>query len=247
MRRFKRSRPKSPPPTDAGAGWTYGVRAVTELIDAAPDAIQKLLVTAEVARRVDLKGRTPAIVDRDELTRLLQTDSHQGIAARVRPFKFAAASLLDEIADGVVVVLDHVEDPQNVGAIARSSVVFGARALVIAKDRAAGVTAGTIKASAGAVFRLPVVEVTNIADTARALATRGFAVIGADANGGVSSRDIAWGTKTALILGAERRGLRAIVRDACTAIVRIPQATDRIPLNVSNAAAVLLYEAAAHR
>lgn len=215
---------------------------MTELIDAAPDAIQKILATADVALRIDMKGRTPAIVERDELTKMLQTDAHQGIAARVRPFKYANASLLDEITDGVVVVLDHIEDPQNVGAIARSAVVFGARALVIAKDRAAGITAGAIKASAGAVFRLAVVEVTNIADTVRALAAQGFAVIGADSNGGVSPREIAWTAKTALVLGAERRGLRGIVRDACTAIVRIPQASDRIPLNVSNAAAVLLYE-----
>lgn len=223
------------------------MRAVEELLVAAPSAVEKVLATDEALRRVDLQGREASRASRDEITRVVGTDAHQGVAAKIRAFTYADAGTLDRIDEGVVVVLDHIEDPQNVGAIARSAVVFGAKALVVAKDRAAGVSPGAMKASAGAVFRVPVVQVANIAETVRQLARCGFTVVGADANGGGPPGAIEWGRRTALVLGAERRGLRPVVREACTEVVRIPQADARIPLNVSAAAAVLLYLAVTPR
>jgi 23S rRNA (guanosine2251-2'-O)-methyltransferase len=184
-----------------------------------------------------------------ELDRLTGGAIHQGVALRVRPYEYAHPE--DFTQDGglpLVVALDGVTDPRNLGAIIRSAAAFGATGVVVPTRRSAGVTAGAWKASAGALARLPVAQVVNLARALAAYKERGFFVAGLDAAGttGVRDMSIADGPMV-LVVGSEGRGLSRVVAAACDMLVSIPMDSATESLNAGVAASIALYEIAGLR
>jgi 23S rRNA (guanosine2251-2'-O)-methyltransferase len=177
----------------------------------------------------------------EELARLAGTDAHQGIVAEAEPYHYVhAAELLDR--DGLLVVLDEVQDPQNLGAICRTAECAGADGVVICERRAAHVTAAAAKASAGAVEHLRIARVRNLADFLVEARDAGTWSYGAAAvPGAVPYTEPDWTGGVVLVLGGEGRGLRPRVASACDGLVALPMRGRIGSLNVSAAAAALLY------
>ncbi len=179
----------------------------------------------------------------DELERLCGSPDHQGIVAEVEPYPYADAGSLLEPEGAMVIALDQVQDPRNVGAICRSAEAAGAAGVVLCERRAAGITGAVCKASAGAVEHLPVARVRNLADWLIAARERGAWSYGAAADAAKGYADLDLDGRLILVLGGEGSGLRPRVADACDELVRIPT-TGRVgSLNVSVAAAVLAFAA----
>ncbi len=184
-------------------------------------------------------------VPAEELTRLAGSPDHQGIVAEVDPYPYAdpGSLLADERA--LVIALDQVQDPRNLGAICRSAEAGGASGVVICERRAAQITAAACKASAGAVEHLPVARVRNLADWLRDSKAGGAWVYGAAAEAGTSYRTLDLGDRVVFVLGGEGPGLRPRVADHCDELVRIPTVGRVGSLNVSAAATIFTF--AAHR
>ena len=186
-----------------------------------------------------------------ELDRMSDGAVHQGVALRVRPYDYAHPDDFSERSVAslpLIVALDGVTDPRNLGAVVRSAAAFGATGVVVPARRSAGVTAGAWKASAGALARLPVARAVNLARTLRAYQEAGFFVAGLDAAGDTEVHDmpIADGPLV-LVVGSEGRGLSRVVAAACDLVVRIPMASGTESLNAGVAASIALYEIAATR
>jgi 23S rRNA (guanosine2251-2'-O)-methyltransferase len=189
---------------------------------------------------------------RQKLDRLAGTDRHQGVVAVVADFRYAEVDdlLAAAAASGVpplLVVLDGVEDPHNLGAIIRSAHALGAHGVVIPKDRAVGVTPAAAKASAGAVERCLVARVTNVAKTLEDLKKAGVWSVALAADGPRPLSELDLRGATALVLGSEGEGLRPLVRKTCDLSASIPMTGEIDSLSVSASAAVALYEAARQR
>jgi 23S rRNA (guanosine2251-2'-O)-methyltransferase len=199
-------------------------------------------------------ARIPVVeAGRAELDRLAGGGVHQGIALRVRPYSYAhPGDLVDRaVAAGeqpLVVALDGVTDPRNLGAVVRSVAAFGGHGVVVPVRRAAGVTAGAWKASAGALARLPVARAPNLASTLSSYAGAGLFVVGLDPGGDdvIAGVGLAEGPLV-LVVGAEGRGLSRLVSERCDALCRIPLAGGTESLNASVAAGIALYEVAGIR
>jgi 23S rRNA (guanosine2251-2'-O)-methyltransferase len=178
--------------------------------------------------------------DRGALDRLAGVKSHQGVVALGAEKKYAA---LDEIiaTAELLVVLDGVEDPHNLGAIIRTAHAAGANGVIIAERRAAGLTETVAKAAAGALEHLPVVQVVNINQTLRSLKDDGYFVYGLDEKGSVTYDTVDWPAKTVIVMGAEGKGLHDLVKRNCDATVRIPMAGKIASLNVSVATGIVLF------
>jgi 23S rRNA (guanosine2251-2'-O)-methyltransferase len=188
-----------------------------------------------------------------ELDRLTDGALHQGLALRVRPYDYAHPDDLLARADDagqlpLIVALDGVTDPRNLGAVARSAAAFGAHGVVVPSRRGAGVTAGAWKASAGALARVPVARAANLARALASYQDAGIFVAGLDAGGETPVRDLELATAPlVLVIGSEGRGLSRIVAQACDVLVRIPIAARSESLNAGVAAGIALYEVAAIR
>ena len=180
-----------------------------------------------------------------ELDELLGTHEHQGVALQVDPYAYADADRL--LAADVLVVLDEVTDPHNLGAVARSALAAGAAGLIVPKHRSARVTPAAVKASAGTLEILPVAQVTNVVAFLREAKDAGFWIYGAAGEAAASYLDIDLTGRIVLVAGAEGRGLRPLVARTCDALVSIPMEAPVESLNVSVAAALLLYEARRQR
>ncbi len=182
-----------------------------------------------------------------ELERRAGSPDHQGIVAEVDPYPYAdpASLLTDE--DALVLALDQVQDPHNLGAACRAAEVAGASGVVIPRRRAAAVTPAVAKASAGAVEHLEIARVGNLADWIAAAKDSGAWVYGAEAGAGTAHTEVELTGRCVLVLGGEGSGIRPRVRESCDALVSIPVAGEVASLNVSVAAAVLLFEAVRQR
>jgi 23S rRNA (guanosine2251-2'-O)-methyltransferase len=186
-----------------------------------------------------------------ELDRLTGDAIHQGVALRVRPYEYAHPE--DFLHDDgrtlpLIVALDGVTDPRNLGAIVRSAAAFGATGVVVPGRRSAGVTAGAWKASAGALARLPVAQAVNLTRAIEGYKKAGFFVAGLDAEGTTDLREmtIADGPMV-LVVGSEGRGLSRVVANACDMLVSIPMVSGNESLNAGIAASIALYEIAGVR
>jgi 23S rRNA (guanosine2251-2'-O)-methyltransferase len=182
-----------------------------------------------------------------ELTRLAGSPDHQGVVAEVDPYPYAGAGELLARRGAVIVALDQVQDPHNLGAVCRSAEVSGAAGVVIPSRRAAAVSPAAVKASAGAAEHLPIARVRNLADWLGEAREAGFWVWGArpDAPTPYTGADLREGV--VLVLGGEGKGLRPRVAAACDGLISIPRLGTVSSLNVSAAAAVLLFEALRQR
>ena len=192
---------------------------------------------------IDLARTTSTPVrfeDRGALDRLAGVKSHQGVVALGAEKKYAQ---LEDIAPAarLVVVLDGVEDPHNLGAIIRTAHAAGADAVIVAERRAAGLTETVAKAAAGALEYLPVVQVVNINQTLRSLKSEGYFIYGLDEKGAVTYDAVDWPERTVIVMGAEGKGLHDLVKRNCDALVRIPMAGKIASLNVSVAAGIVLF------
>ena len=180
-----------------------------------------------------------------QLDELLGTREHQGIALQVDDYPYADAERL--LQADVLVVLDEVTDPHNLGAVARSALAAGAGGLVVPRHRSARVTPAAVKASAGTLEYLPVGRVTNVVAFLRRARDAGFWVYGAAGEAAASYLETDLTGRIVIVAGAEGRGLRPLVARTCDALVSIPMDPTVESLNVSVAAALLLYEARRQR
>ena len=221
----------------------YGRRAVREALRGRREVLE-VLATERAAR--EGWERKPKIVPERELTELAGTRDHQGVVARVEPYRYADAWELAAEPEPLLVCLDQVTDPRNLGAVARSAEGAGATGVVLPAHQSARVTPAVARASAGAVEHLPVAVVPNLARYLNEIKGPQLWVWAADAGGTpMGEADLAGGL--ALVFGAEGKGLRPLVRRTCDGVVSIPLAGQVESLNVSVAAAVLLYEARRRR
>jgi 23S rRNA (guanosine2251-2'-O)-methyltransferase len=187
------------------------------------------------------------LVAPEELERLAGSPNHQGLVCEAEPYPYADAQRLLEPDGALVVALDQVQDPQNLGAVARSAECAGATGLVVPERRSAEVTAAVCRASAGAVEHLAVARVRNLADYLGQAKRAGAWVYGAEAGAARAYTDVDWAGRVVIVLGSEGAGIRPRVRSMCDDLVSLPVRGQIASLNVSAAAAVLLYEAASFR
>jgi 23S rRNA (guanosine2251-2'-O)-methyltransferase len=192
-------------------------------------------------------------VTRTEMDRIAGGAPHQGIALAVRPFEYTGADdllrrVLEEVDPPLIVALDGVTDPHNLGAIARSATAFGAHGLLLPERRAVGVTPAAWKASAGTLARLPVARVTNLVRTLKSYADAGLMLAGLDGRGEIDleALELASGPLV-LVVGAEGKGLSRLVAQTCDLTVRIPLSSAVESLNASVATGIALAEVARRR
>ena len=232
----------------------YGLNPVLEALRAG--GVEEVWVAdgrnARVREILDEARRrriTVQAVDSEGLRRMTRGGVHQGVAARARGLPAASLSELagPGTAPPLIVVLDGVEDPQNVGAIVRSLDAAGATGLVRQTRHAAPLDGAAAKASAGAVYHVPVAEVVNIARALEELKAAGVWTVGLDAAAELGYDEIDLTLPTAIVVGAEGSGLRRLVRERCDFLAGIPMLGRVGSLNVSVAAAVVLYEAVRQR
>jgi 23S rRNA (guanosine2251-2'-O)-methyltransferase len=197
-------------------------------------------------RQVRRVWRAPEL-SAEELEQLCGSPDHQGVVAEVDPYPYADPNALLRREGALLLALDQVQDPRNLGAVCRSAEFAGAAGMVIPERRAAEVTAVACKASAGAVEHLDIARVRNLADWLAEAKAAGFWIWGADAG----ASDAPWGADlsgpTVLVLGGEGKGIRPRVAAACDGLVALPRGGRIESLNVSAAAAALLFEAARQR
>lgn len=198
----------------------------------------------------DRRASLPAanILDPGELLEKVPGDAvHQGLVVVARPLPgLGIESLVDRLAnipDALLVVLDQVTDPHNVGAVLRSAAAFGASGLIVQSRHTPPADGVLAKSASGALERVPIIEVTNIARAIDTLKDGGFWCVGLSGDGEVSIEDARLDGKIALVLGAEGPGLRRLPRERCDVTTRLPTLADFGTLNISNAAAIALYEA----
>lgn len=197
-------------------------------------------------RRVQRVWRAPD-VSAEELERLCGSPEHQGVVAEVDPYPYGDPRGLLRGEDPLLVALDQVQDPRNLGAVCRSAEFAGAAGVVVPERRSAAVTAVTCKASAGAVEHLEVAHVRNLADWLADAKAAGFWIWGADAGAESSVWDVDLKGPTVLVLGGEGKGIRPRVAAACDGLISFPQSGMVESLNVSAAASALLFEAVRQR
>jgi 23S rRNA (guanosine2251-2'-O)-methyltransferase len=235
--------------------WLFGLHAVRDALANPAREKLRLVLTKNAADRLGAAvlamGPEPEIADPrkfDTHVPLAPDSVHQGAALEVKPLHWG--SLAEVCASGagapLVVLLDRVTDPHNVGAILRSAEVFGARAVIAPARHSAPETGALAKTASGALERQPYLRVGNLSDAMNDLKNMGFVLIGLDGEATATLAETLAGTGTrpvGLVLGAEGPGLREKTRDTCDALVRIPFAGAFGSLNVSNAAAISLYAA----
>lgn len=237
----------------------YGMNPVRELLRAGGEGLCELWLASggtraesqgELERLGKEQGAKVHKAPRQRLDRLAGTDRHQGVVAVVADFRYANLQdlLPQQGATGaLLVVLDGVEDPHNLGAIIRSAHALGADGVVIPRDRAVGVTPAAAKASAGAVEHCPVARVVNISKAVEQLKVHGVWTVALSQRAQRKISDIDLALPTALVLGSEGEGIRPLVERTCDLSARIPMPGELESLSVSAAAAIALYEVSRQR
>ena len=222
----------------------YGWHTVSMALANPKRRIRKLLLTENAARRLaeeNIATRiTPEIVRPVEIDRLLSADAvHQGLYVEADPLPSPDLETL--ALEGLVLVLDQITDPHNVGAILRSAAAFAVKAIVTTARHSPEATGVLAKSASGAIELVPLVTVQNLARALNALNERGFLTVGLDSEGSENLSDIALREPLALVLGAEGKGLRQLTRETCSAVARLDMPGEIKSLNVSNAAVLALY------
>ncbi len=240
-----------PVPARHGRLMLYGFHAVAEALVNPTRRSHRLYATDNALRRLEeagiSAGRAEVVRIRPEdLDRLLGRDAvHQGLALECEPLPSPA--LEDLAAEGMVLVLDQVTDPHNVGAILRTAAAFGVRAVVLTERHSPDATGVLAKTASGGLEHVPIIHVPNLAAALVKLGDLGFHRIGLDSDGPHDLAAVVPPAPVALVLGAEGRGLRRLTRERCDALARLDMPGAIRSLNVSNAAAVALYALSSSR
>jgi 23S rRNA (guanosine2251-2'-O)-methyltransferase len=236
-------------PGEVGGPWLWGRHAVMAALANPERKLLRLVATEDHAAELQAQGLGPApqILTKDELQRLLPPGAvHQGLALVAKPLK---PVLLEDLLAALgtrpratIVALDQVTDPHNIGAVLRSAAAFGAAALVV-PDRNVPEISGTLaKSASGAVEHVPVIRVVNLNRALDLMKKSGFWTVGLDGAAEASLADHKLAGRVCLVLGAEGDGMRRLTRESCDLMARLPTAGPVASLNVSNAAAIALYE-----
>ncbi|WP_269713724.1 23S rRNA (guanosine(2251)-2'-O)-methyltransferase RlmB [Caulobacter sp. NIBR2454] len=226
--------------------WLWGFHAIEgALNNPARPAPKRVLATPDRAKRLTeeygVKG--VEIVDAALITRQLpQGAVHQGMAMRIDPPSPLSVAELGENPAGVIVMLDQITDPQNVGAIFRSAAAFGARGIILQDRHSPALAGGVAKAAVGAIDRLPHVLAVNLSRALEQLADLGWRAVGLDGSATQTLDQVLDGAPTVLVMGSEGDGIRRLVAEHCDVLAKIPMPGGMESLNVSAAAAVALYE-----
>jgi 23S rRNA (guanosine2251-2'-O)-methyltransferase len=242
--RFERARRESLRPDADGPTVLYGWHTVTAALKNPARQLRKLLATENAARRLTEEGIkaaiAPEVVRPSAIAeRLLPDAVHQGLYLEADPLD--APAVEDLPAKGIVLVLDQITDPHNVGAIFRSAAAFAVSAIVTTQRHSPEATGALAKAASGALEQVPFVSVQNLARGLAALKESGFLVVGLDSSGESDLAALPLRAPLALVLGAEGKGLRQLTKETCDHVARIELPGDLKSLNVSNAAAGSLY------
>jgi 23S rRNA (guanosine2251-2'-O)-methyltransferase len=225
----------------------YGVRPVVEALRSRRRRVFEVLdAVGDRSVRAAADGVPVKKVPRARVEELARGEVHQGVVARVEPYPYSGLEEIVSVPEPLVLVLDGVTDPRNLGAVLRAGDGAGASGVVIPKDRAAGVTAVAVKASTGASEHARVARETNLRRAVNRMKEAGIWVYAAEVGGTLHTKlDLAG--PVAFVLGSEGRGVRRLVREGCDGTVSVPMLGVVDSLNVSVAAAVLLYEARRQR
>jgi 23S rRNA (guanosine2251-2'-O)-methyltransferase len=247
--------------TDATVEWVYGRNPVVEALRAGVP-VSALYVAEGTERDARLRealliavehGISLLEVPRPELDRLTSGGAHQGLAVQIPPYEYAHPDDLLRIAHDkdqvpLIVALDGVTDPRNLGAITRSAAAFGAQGVVVPERRTASMTASAWKTSAGAAARIPVARCTNLNRALKSYKDAGLFIVGLDMGGEVELPDLQAATDPiVLVVGSEGKGLARLVRENCDIIVSIPMTSATESLNAGIATGVALYEISRRR
>ena len=225
----------------------YGKNPVVEALAAGRRTVYEIMTARQSLDEIaGCAGKIPVqTLSRRELDKIARTEFHQGIIAKVSPYKYEPlASVLDR---GAVVLLDSVEDPQNTGSIIRTAYALADAGIIIPEDRAAQITPAVVKASAGAAEHAAVARVKNLRNACKELKKNGFWIIGLDARGEVSVTEVPAYDKVALLLGGEDSGIRYGLEKEADVMARIPMRGSFNSLNVSQSATIALYELVVRR
>ncbi len=237
----------------------FGMHTVRWLLRGAPERVLSLMVAADRRdNRLDAlladAGSAGVAVERvasDRLDRLAGGGAHQGVAAMVRPARALneadLEALLTNVERPLLVALDGVEDPRNLGAVLRTAEAAGVDAVIAPRERAAGLGPAARKVACGAAELVPFVQVTNLARTLKGLSAAGIRVVGLAGETAASLFGTDLAGPACLVLGGEARGLRRLTRERCDELVRLPMTGGVESLNVSVAAGVAIYEAVRQR
>ena len=238
----------------------YGMNSVKELLRQDGGVCEKIIIASgrkehaikEIVHLASVKNIPVEFYPKKQLDKLSDNNDHQGIVCFCK--KFAYAELDDILKNrtvrdgfGLVLVLDSVMDPHNLGSIIRTAYCLGADGVVIPGDRAAKVTATVSKTSAGSVWQIPVAKVINLSQTVDYFKDQGFWIVGAEARAGENIREMDFKCDIALVLGGEAKGIRPLIKKKCDFFVNIPMIGNFNSLNVSVAAGIILYEIVSQR
>jgi 23S rRNA (guanosine2251-2'-O)-methyltransferase len=231
----------------SGGHWVYGWHAVHAALANPERIVLRIIATEGAAQRLELNRKlpNPHIMEPRELDRILGTEAvHQGIAAEVRPLEPYVLEDIIHVKDpkGPIIILDQVSDPHNVGAIMRSAAAYDAVAIIFPKDHSAPETATMAKAASGALDLVKRVQVVNLATAMRELKDAGWWIIGLEGESTTLLPNIKPSAKTVIVLGAEGKGMRRLTAENCDERARLPMGAQMESLNVSNAAAIALYQ-----
>jgi len=231
----------------------YGIHAVEEMLSAMSERVRQVLVdanggsgarrVADEARRVGVEVRVlPAIAFRN----LSRGRPFQGVAAKVEAYEYAELDDVSALAArtdpfALLVALDSVKDPGNLGSILRSSAFFGVKGVILPRDRSVEGTPTVARTSAGALASVPVSQVTNLARSLRELKDQGWFIVGADAHDGGDLADLQRDGPCVVVMGSEEKGLRRLVKETCDALVTIPAMGGFESLNVGVSAGILIH------
>lgn len=236
-------------------GAVYGINPVRVLLGRGHSLPKKIFIAngrgGPAVREIIDKARRNNISiewkERSYLDRVTAGADHQGVVALHAPFEYVGVddvlkNRVPGLDSDLIVILDCILDPHNLGSIIRTSHCMGANGIILPADRAASVTPAVLKVSAGSAAVLPIACVTNLARTIDELKEKGFWIYGADTSGGGSIRQHDFHSSTVLILGGEEKGMRRLIRKKCDFLVTIPMAGNFDSLNVAVAAGILQYE-----
>lgn len=244
-----RARQEGQPPP-AGTLWLYGLHTVRAALDNPARKIKRMRITRNAMSRLGFAEPFALpfpveIVEPRDIDRIVGTEAvHQGVVIETVPLKPKKLSALADTS--LILVLDQVTDPHNVGAILRSGVAFAAGALITTARHSPTESGVLAKSASGALEHIDMIEVRNLAEALEELHAAGFQTVGLDSDGPAQLEDTLGGNKIALVLGAEGKGLRQKTRATVTALARLDMPGEIRSLNVSNAAAIALYAARRH-